>query len=151
MTFDDYKGLDSPMVQHAIRELQLLDPDLEPSLMLGILEIVRVFAEMGHSGCSAQWCIGVIDRLLQFKPLTPLTGDDSEWGDVGEGLLQNMRHHSVFKENGDCYNVEGKVFSDDGGKTWFFSAKSRTPVTFPYTPGEPERVILAGPVDGVNL
>lgn len=102
-----------------------------------VLDIVKMFDEQGHSGFSAGYAIAQIRRLLNWKPLTSLTGEEDEWnGD------QNKRYSAVFREkDGTAYNIEGKIFTDDGGETWWQGSGSRVPVIFPYTvPDSPVRV-----------
>jgi len=68
-----------------------------------------------------------------FKPWSPLTGEDNEWNEIGDGLEQNRRCSHVFRQDGEAYDINGKVFTDaDGGS--YTSIDSRVPVTFPYTP-----------------
>ena len=109
-----------------------------------ILDLIELFASQSHSGFSASYVINAFNRLARFKPLSPLTGEDDEWDDVGfeDGLLQNKRYSAVFKDkDGNAYNIEGKVFSDDG-EIWYSCRESRVNVTFPYTvPDKPEMVI----------
>ena len=116
-----------------------------------ILHMIKEFADEGHSGFSAQYAIDILSKLLSFKPLTPLTGEDDEWCDVSEysgtTTYQNKRCFSVFKEgkDGEAYNIDGKVFwewykDEDGNafKSYYGCHDSRVPVTFPYTvPEEP--------------
>ena len=116
-----------------------------------ILHMIKEFADEGHSGFSAQYAIQILTKLMSFKPLTPLTGEDDEWCDVSEysgtTTYQNKRCSSVFKEgkDGEAYNIDGKVFwewykDEDGNafKSYYGCRDSRVPVTFPYTvPEEP--------------
>lgn len=58
----------------------------------------------GHSGMSIGITKQILDRLIDCKPLTPLTGEDDEWVNANmndEGcpdiLYQNKRCTSVFK------------------------------------------------------
>lgn len=107
-----------------------------------ILELIEMFSSQRHSGFSASYAIEAFSRLAKFKPLSPLTGEDDEWCNVTEDLLQNKRYSAVFKnkESGNAYNIEGKVFTDDG-ETWYTSRESRVDVTFPYVvPDKPEFV-----------
>jgi hypothetical protein len=109
-----------------------------------ILHMMQEFANEGHSGFSAGYAIGILTKLLDFKPLTPLTGEDDEWVNVrGYGVdahYQNKRRSSVFKDaNGEVYDIDGKVFWDwfkdeDGNavKSYYTCRESRVPVTFPY-------------------
>ena len=110
-----------------------------------ILHMMQEFADEGHSGFSASYAIKILTKLMDFKPLTPLTGKDDEWTDVSDygtqPRYQNKRRSSVFKDsNGECYDIDGKVFWDwcrgsDGEpfKSYYTCRESRVPVTFPYT------------------
>lgn len=126
-----------------------------------ILDIVKKFSSQGHSGFSASYALGIIKRLLDWKPIQPLTGEDDEWYDVptwddGENQQQNKRCTAVFRRNFDnstAYYIDGKVFSDDGGKTWFTNGKrgSFVAVTFPYSvPEKPEYIILPEAIDSTE-
>jgi len=117
-----------------------------------ILHMVNEFAEEGHSGFSAGYAISILSKLFNYKPLTPLTGEDDEWHEVGDGYWQNKRASNVFKgEDGCAYWSGGKVFwewvsypdIDDGKpyKLYFTTRDSRVPITFPFTmPDKPEYV-----------
>ena len=110
-----------------------------------ILELLEVFDNQGHSGFTAPYVIGTFEKLAMFKPLTPLTGEDDEWNELRPGYFQNKRYSAVFKDETGAYNVEGKIFSDDGGETWFTSGNSRVYIDFPYTvPDHPEEIMLKG-------
>jgi hypothetical protein len=140
----------SNILAHAERELDFIgmtkdSPDeMNRMMRKHILHMMQEFANEGHSGFSASYAIGILTKLLDFKPLTPLTGDDVEWSerlDYGvEPSYQNKRRSSVFKDaNGECYDIDGKVFwewwrNEDGEavKTYYTSRDSRVPVTFPY-------------------
>ena len=143
------------MLSYAESELNrigLTDEDEYNGMMRKhILHMIKEFADEGHSGFSAQYAIDILSKLLSFKPLTPLTGEDDEWCDVSEysgtTTYQNKRCSSVFKEgkDGEAYNIDGKVFwewykDEDGNafKSYYGCRDSRVPVTFPYTvPEEP--------------
>lgn len=92
------------LIEHAERELARLgnDADFNES----ILGAVRAFASYGHSGGSASYAIPVLNDLLQFKNLTPLTDDPDEWmkvegsSDSDEGLWQSCRRPEAFSEDG---------------------------------------------------
>lgn len=108
-----------------------------------ILDLIELFSSQGHSGFSAPYVINTFSRLAMFKPLSPLTGEDDEWNEVGvgDGSLQNKRYSAVFKDkDGTAYNIEGKVFTDDG-EIWYTCKDSSVNVTFPYVvPDKPEYV-----------
>ena len=94
-----------------------------------ILDLIELFSSQGHSGFTAPYVINAFSRLAMFKPLSPLTGEDDEWDDVVDSLLQNKRYPSVFKDkDGIAYNTEGKVFSDDG-EVWYTNRNSRVNIS----------------------
>lgn len=101
-----------------------------------VMQIVQIFTEQTHSGFSGAYILDLIERLLRYKPLMPLTGEDDEWEDCSQfGIddLQNKRCPSVFKRpDGTAYWVEGKIFSDDGGKSWYTCGDSCIDITFPF-------------------
>ena len=106
-----------------------------------ILDLIELFASQNHSGFSAPYVINAFSRLAMFKPLSPLTGEDDEWNEVVPDFFQNKRYSAVFKDkDGAAYNIEGKIFTDDG-ETWYTNRDSRVNVAFPYVvPDKPERV-----------
>ena len=86
-------------------------------------------------------------KLARFEPLTPLTGDDDEFNDVsyedGKTLYQNKRASNIFKkENESAYTLDGRIFSDNGGITWFTNKDSKKTIKFPYIPKYPEEVYI---------
>lgn len=100
-----------------------------------ILDIVELFASQQHSGMTANYVIQILIKLLNQSFITPLTGEEDEWVEVMEGMYQNKRESTIFKDkdiyDGKPYYIEGKVFSDDGGKTWFTNGNSHVVVEFP--------------------
>lgn len=131
------------LIAHALRELPKPGPDdnMQRRMNANLLELLLVFGTQGHSGFSAAWARGCLGTLLEFKPLGPLTGADSEWmhvGSHGGDLYQNMRCSRVFKllqvgQPDEVYDIDGKVFREPSGAC-YTSRDSRTPVVFPYTP-----------------
>jgi hypothetical protein len=104
----------SGLVSYAQDELNragLFDEDSDYNGMLGnaALEIVKVFSKQGHSGFSAEVVTQLVEKLMRYEPLSPLTYEPSEWNDVSEAsgapMWQNRR--------------KGTVFSTDGGKTYY--------------------------------
>jgi hypothetical protein len=126
------------LVRHAERELRLagaFDKDGGYGGMLGpaVLQMVRAFADEGHSGFSASLAMSMFERVGRFEPLTPLKGGPDEWVDHGNGLFQNKRCGRVFMEGGNAYDSTGRVFRESSGAC-YTNFNSRVPVTFPYTP-----------------
>ena len=75
---------------------------------------------------------------MDYKQLTPLTGEDDEWIDQSEAssqpTWQNKRCYSVFKDaDGKAYNSDGRVFRRPDGDA-YTNGDSRVEITFPYTP-----------------
>ena len=99
-----------------------------------ILKMVDVFAEEGHSGFSAEYAISILQKLLRWEPLSPLTGEDDEWNEK-DGFFQNKRCSRVFKDgkNGQAYDIRGKVFVEPDGVS-YTSRDSRVYIEFPYVP-----------------
>lgn len=88
-----------------------------------VMAIVSKFASQGHSGMSGSITLTILERVLNFKPLSHLTGDDTEWNEVETGQLwQNRRCGTIFK------NAEGRAWNIDlprDGDEW-------QSITFPY-------------------
>jgi hypothetical protein len=103
----------SKLVEHAEYELKkagLFDNDADYMGVLAkdVMQIIELFAKQGHSGASAAYVAGILELLLRFKPLSPITNDPDEWGLISQDgepkMWQNKR--------------DGEQFSMDGGKTW---------------------------------
>lgn len=124
------------LIGHAERELSLVgssDDPMQERMNAHILKMVQLFSEEGHSGFSASYAIGILTKLLSFEPLTPLTGEDSEWMEVGTNMWQNIRCGHVFKDDQGARDAEGKIFEDETGMR-FTSKDSAVAVEFPYSP-----------------
>lgn len=114
------------------------DEEAQREMNADILRVVEVFAGgQGHSGGTAPYAIGIIEKLLRFEALSPLTGEDTEWTRLEYGPdmgWQNNRCPHVFKsEDGRAYDIDGRVFRDPDGAC-FTSSESRVYIEFPYTP-----------------
>lgn len=74
-----------------------------------VMELVKVFAEQGHSGFSASIVLGMFTEVADYKPLGPLTNNPDEWMKLDrgfdEGTWQNRRRSDAF--------------SNDGGHTYY--------------------------------
>ena len=85
--------------------------DMQALICADVLDLLNVFSKQGHSGSSAPYAINMFKRLVNFKAITPLTGEDWEWNHVADNLWQNKRCSSVFKnEKGEAHDIDGKVF-----------------------------------------
>lgn len=136
------------IIEYAKSELERVKKDkdgIADQMDSCILEIIKKFGEQGHSGCSARYAIAKIERLLLFKPITPITGDDDEWIEVSSnGIKQNKRCSSVFQQKDGSYeDIDAIIVSDNGGITWFTSGRFRKTISFPYfPPTRPEKVYI---------
>lgn len=133
-----------------IKELEragLFDKDSDYGGMLGdaVKELLLVFQKQGHSGYSAQVTASIFYRLIKGEPISPLTAEKDEWVEVSEGLFQSCRVSAVFinkKESDKPYKLDGKAFSDDGGKSYFTNKDSRVYFDLPGFPPKTEYVVL---------
>ena len=144
------------LISYAESELDRIgmteDGDVNGMMRTHLLHMVKEFSDEGHSGYSASYALQCLKKLLNFKPLSPLTGEDDEWSEVGEDsgytMFQNKRCGSVFKhgKDGEAYDIDGKVFwewytdeeTGEHHKSYYSNNDCRTPVTFPYeVPNEP--------------
>lgn len=127
------------LIEYARSELQaagLFDKDSDYGGMLGnvVMKMIEQFSEEGHSGASAGRAISIFSRLARFEPLSPLTGADDEWNEVGNDTWQNRRCPHVFKgKDGVAYDIDAVVFERPDGSC-YTSGDSRRTVEFPYTP-----------------
>lgn len=147
------------MIKKAEYELELLLKNCEDeeafnmqkTINNNILDIIKVFAEQGHSGFTAEYCIPIIEKLLRQSFITPLTGKDDEWSEVSEGVFQNIRESSIFKQSdrfdGKPYWLYGKAFSNDGGKSYYTNGDSCIPVEFPLNELPKTEYIILGKVN----
>lgn len=102
------------IINHATYELQragLFNEDSDYGGMVGkaVLDLCKMFADQGHSGFSAQYVLDLFSRLAQFKTLTPITSDPTEWTDVSDCSCQPMWQNKR----------DPSYFSKDGGKTYY--------------------------------
>lgn len=122
--------------------------DMQALLCKQVLELLDLFSTHGHSGSSAPYAIDLFVKLAKFKIITPLTGSDSEWRDVGNDMLQNSRLSSVFKDlEGKAYDIDGRVYwewhkNDDGEvyKSHFHKGGDTFYIKFPYRQAKPVEV-----------
>lgn len=129
----------SNYIRHAESEWRIAFPQadqMQNAIEQHVLDMVAMFGLEGHSGSSAAYARTYIDKALRFEPFSPLTGDESEWGEVfsSDGTRQNRRCSHVFRRfDGTAYDINGRIFEDPNGSRWS-GFTSRVEVTFPYTP-----------------
>ena len=140
-----FRNEPSSTERHAIREFKAAgylpinecEDDPNKWIQENVLELIRVFSKQGHSGFSAPYCIETFKKLALHEPLVPLSGNDDEWNEVGDGVFQNNRCSHVFKQadrfDGQAYDIEGRIFREPNGGC-YTSSGSHVPIAFPYTP-----------------
>jgi hypothetical protein len=134
------------VIDHSKRELEILgfgedSPD-ENRAEIGrsIIKIIESALDDGYLSRIdlIEDLSGIIKKLINQKPLSPLTGKDDEWNLASEKecLYQNKRCSHVFKDRDGAYNINGKIFRTKSGTT--YSCKdSSVWIEFPYTVPEP--------------
>lgn len=153
------------LIKHAKRELALITEEgdeQQDKMNALILSILLKYGYDAFYQGSSEYVRNAIERLTQYKPLSPLTGEDDEWKEcIGNGkgtrTFQNLRCPSVFrevdKEGGvlGVFDVGSARKSDDGGITWYFDADCAEDVTFPYVPPTKPREIYVQRIGGVEI
>lgn len=145
----------SNLISHALTEFRAAKwvdengkfyDEMQEAICNHVIELLKVFSEEGHSGSSAPYAVDLFSNLAMYKPIVPLTGEDWEWVEVGDGVFQNKRCSGVFKQkdrfNGQPYYLDGKVFwewyrreeDNEVYKSHYTNSQSFVPITFPYTP-----------------
>ena len=148
----------SKLLNHAKKELALLgyklpeeyeEGDPDKWICDNILELIEVFSKQGHSGTSAPYTIGMFFKLASYEPITPLTGEDSEWEKIDFQTWQNVRCSRVFKTtDGKVFDVNGKIFEEPDGAR-YSCGDSIVDITFPYTP-QTEIVKVPAPKETIH-
>lgn len=105
------------LVEHAKKELYLLDND--DAFNDCIIKAVEAFASYGHSGGSASYAVPLLNDLLQFKNVTPLTDDPMEWNHISDGWDGS----APVWQSSRC----AEAFSNDGGKTYYLISEVEDP------------------------
>lgn len=129
---------DSGLVGFAKDEFKILgwdksEDEMQKEVCKNIIELLSVLSKQGHSGFSIGYVLNLFNKLANYIPISPLTGEDSEWNDVGTyhdksgneiKIFQNKRCPSVFKDSKDSRAYDMNT-SDDSDKKY---------ISFPYTP-----------------
>ena len=95
-----------------------------------MIEILEKFFGQWDSGGAVWAAAPVLQRLIAGKPLSPLTGNDDEWNEVGPEVWQNRRCSTVFKQK--------RPDLGDGLFAYNIDTLGRPSITFPYWPSEAE-------------
>ena len=117
----------SNLEKHAEEEMRragLYDADSDYGGMIpeAVMKMVRALASEGHSGGSHALTMQIFNRVANFKTLTPITNDPTEWVNVADARQPDGETKPIFQNRRDC-----SLFSNDGGKTYYsVNDKDRT-------------------------
>ena len=114
---------------HAKRELEILFKTTPDAIIrefeTEILALVEKFGDSGQSGGSAPYTAGALSSAIKAlclqQTIAPLTGEDSEWGDISENDVeksyQNNRDSAIFKvgKDGRAYYLKAVIFKGETG------------------------------------
>jgi len=146
--------VDNNLIHHAVRELQLIgyaipmsisrhaslvkagipveksfassQHDMNDKMSELVLALVAVFNEGGHSFGTAQYTVEVLNKLLQFQPLAPITNRPDEWvqhggpDNQGTDFWQNKRQGECFTNDPRLryyYKLDDRTRF---GRSWFY-------------------------------
>lgn len=114
------------IISRAQEELRRINFGKEDSAVM--IDILERFFKRWDSGGAVWAAAPVLQRLIAGKCLSPLTGNPDEWREVGEGVFQNRRVSSVFKD--PRFHGGNLAYDIDN------PAGMHEPITFPYSPEE---------------
>ena len=138
------------MNQYAEAELDLINEDKETKKIY--LELIDVKGKFGDSGGSHPFRMAVIERLMNYKPLSPITEANVGWNKCTRGkghpdVFQSSRLSSMFLEEGLVHDLNlrrGRVFKFITAPLRFYAKKFKKeklfrrlifkPINFPYNP-----------------
>lgn len=139
----------SNLVEYAKSELEKAfpgeDDEMQKMAIADVIELIETFSSQGHSGLSAHYVLNLFTRLVNWNPISYLTGEEDEWGEpYGEDeTQQNKRCGKIFRrhhDNSTAVNIEGIVFKQPNGIA-YTNKNSEVPIEFPYwVPDKPEVV-----------
>ena len=134
----------SNLLKHAERELKFIGYDGKDEYnnmaKAAIMELLTTFANQGHSGFSANYIVNLFNKLAKYETLSPLTGNDDEWGNVSDmsgdrkTLFQNNRDGRVFKNDDGAFFTEAIIWTESGESSYTNKDSNRYIKSFPFTP-----------------
>lgn len=102
--------------EHAEQEMKfagLYDTDSDYGGMIpeAVMALVEAHSKQGHSGGSHWVTMQIFNKVINYKPLTPITSNPEEW----------FKHDYEMTGGTECWqNIrQSTCFSTDGGKTWY--------------------------------
>ena len=93
-----------------------------------VMELLKMFAEQGHSGFSAPIATRLFYKLANYKLVTEVEDNPDDWDEEG----QHKYISSIFKrDDGSCYYLYGRLFAEPGSDNFFYNRASNVDITFP--------------------
>ena len=152
MTIKEYVNKELDMLDESHADVKKIKP--------AIIDIIDIIDNLDNNKERAL-LVNVFNLLIKYIPLSPLTGNEDEWEECkrlnGEVYQQNKRCARVFRNNAnndEVYIIDGIIFSDNGGKSWFQCKESKYKIdTFPFdmTRFRQKRIILNKPHEDVSV
>ena len=142
---DEYEE-DSDLIKHAKNEFVYAGwvdqngrfyDEIQERICYDILDILKVISDQGHSGSSIGYLMHILNILVKYRSITPLTGESDEWDEpYGLNFCVNKRDPRVIKYNdGTCVFTDGKIFVDKNGAEYLDGKNSYVVIkSFPYMP-----------------
>lgn len=151
------------MLEWAKEELDRIPKDeegIQEIINQDILDVVEKFSRQGHSGFSASYAISILEKLLRYKPITPIEDTEGIWNEISDWnniqgnsviLSQSTRLASLFKyvyadgtikyrdiDRYVCMDID----NNDAYSSNFVTdlLDELNPITLPYMPTEPIKV-----------
>lgn len=99
--------------EEELRRAGLFDEDSDYDGLVGraVMDLVHAFADQGHSGFSAHYVASIFERLVERKPLTPLSDAADEWMHIEEDVAGNAITWQSRRA--------AACFSTNGGRTYY--------------------------------
>lgn len=126
----------------------------QSELCSDILSLIKIFDSHGHSGSSAPYAIALFTQLAKYGTLSPLTGNDDEWAEIGDNTFQNCRASDVFKygKDGRAYWLYARTFVDKSNNdVTFTNSDSRKFIDFPWTRPKTQYIDVVVNEDGDSI
>lgn len=88
----------SAMSKHAIVELSLIKED--PKVVLWYVSVLEAYNAMNLTEEASDHCLQVLNRLIRYENLAPLTDEPMEWVKIGDNYWQSIRSYDAYSTNG---------------------------------------------------
>lgn len=104
---------DSNLVKHFKSECEFIskiDNDKMQKLMnRNVEDILSIISSQGHSGFSISYMKSMLNKAIDFKPLSKLTLNDDEFSECYEGTMQNKRDSRIFKYDDGTFSFNDAI------------------------------------------